>query len=128
MTSESDVCEVIITAPDAEWLVAFSRRLIEDRLAAAGHHFAPIRSIYRWRERIEDVTEARVALHTRPTLVPSVIDRVNREHPYEVPCVIAVPMTSGNPAYIRWVLDATSAIPNRLEADTSCTTDQMTGE
>lgn len=111
MTSESEVCEVIITAPDAEWLAAFTRRLIEDRLVASGHHFAPIRSIFHWRERIEDITEARVALHTRPTLVSSVIERVNREHPYEVPCVIALPVTSGNPAYIRWVVASTIATP-----------------
>ena len=40
-----EVCEVIITAPDPDWLVEFTRRLVTDRLCASGHNFAPIRTI-----------------------------------------------------------------------------------
>jgi uncharacterized protein involved in tolerance to divalent cations len=43
-----EVCEVIITAPDPDWLVEFTRRLVIDRLCASGHNFQPIRTIYRW--------------------------------------------------------------------------------
>ena len=35
-----EVCEVIITAPDPDWLVEFTRRLVTDRLCASGHNFA----------------------------------------------------------------------------------------
>jgi periplasmic divalent cation tolerance protein len=34
---------------------------------------------------------------------------VKHEHPYEVPSVVAVPITDGNPDYIRWILDETKA-------------------
>src|SRR4051794_21718947 len=50
-----DICEVIITAPDQEWLVSFTRQLIADRLAASSHH-TPIRSVYTWQGQIEDTT------------------------------------------------------------------------
>ena len=30
-----EVCEIIITAPDPDWLVEFTRRLVIDRLCAA---------------------------------------------------------------------------------------------
>jgi periplasmic divalent cation tolerance protein len=40
--------------------------------------------------------------------VPHIIDRTNREHPYEVPCVAAMTF-DGNPAYVQWVLDETIA-------------------
>jgi periplasmic divalent cation tolerance protein len=105
----TEVCEVIITAPDAEWLAGFTRRLVEDRLCASGHNIAPIRSIYRWRGQIYDVTEARVALHTRASLVAEIIERTNKEHPYEVPCVVALPVVDGNPEYVSWVLAETTA-------------------
>jgi len=36
---------------------------------------------------------------------------VKREHPYEVPSVVAVPIINGGPDYIRWVLDETEARP-----------------
>ena len=102
-----DVCEVVITAPDAEWLTEFTRALVEDRLAACGQIIALVRSVYRWDGQLHDDPEARVALHTRTTLVPEIVQRVNRDHPYDVPCVIAMPVVDGNPAYIEWVVAET---------------------
>jgi CutA1 divalent ion tolerance protein len=45
----TELCEVILTAPDPGWLKDLSRKLIEQRLCASAHNFAPVRSIYRWR-------------------------------------------------------------------------------
>ena len=68
MTSDA-ICEVVITAADAEWLADFTRSLVTDRLAACGHHIESIRSIYRWDGEVHDEREARVNLHTRLSLV-----------------------------------------------------------
>lgn len=105
----TEICEVIVTADNAEWLTNFTRRLVEDRIAACGQQITTIRSVYRWQGEIEEATEARVALHTRATLVDRVIERANAEHPYETPCVIGLSVTAGNPAYVQWVLDETDA-------------------
>ena len=102
------VVEVVITAADAEWLAAFTRRLVADRLAACGQQVAAIRSIYRWDGEIHDDPEARVALHTRASLVDRIVERANAEHPYDVPCVLALPVAAGNPAYLEWVLSETT--------------------
>jgi periplasmic divalent cation tolerance protein len=67
-----------------------------------------VRSIYRWQDRIEDATEARVTLHTRAALVSAIVARTLAEHPYEVPHVLALPVVDANPAYRQWVLDATA--------------------
>ena len=104
-----ELCEVVVTGPDAEWLAAFTRTLVEERLAACGHTLAGIRSIYRWNGAVQDEPEARVALHTRRSLVPEIVERTGRLHPYDVPCVIAMPLVGGNPAYLRWVAQETRA-------------------
>jgi periplasmic divalent cation tolerance protein len=104
----TDCCEVIITAPDADWLANFTRALVDDRLAACGHNITPIRSIYRWQGHVHDDFESRVALHTRAELVPAIVERTNQDHPYDVPCVIATRITDGNPAYFRWIHDETT--------------------
>lgn len=104
MTGEpDDVCEVVITAADPQWLAGFTRRLVEDRLAACGQQVAAIRSIYRWDGAVQDDPEARVALHTRLALVDRIVERADAEHPYDVPCVLALPVVGGNPAYLEWV-------------------------
>jgi periplasmic divalent cation tolerance protein len=106
---DEEFCEVVVTAADADWLAGFTRTLVEERLAACGHHVAPIRSVYRWQGAVHDETEARVALHTRLSLVPAIVARATQLHEYDVPCVIALPLVGGNPDYLRWIAEETTA-------------------
>ncbi len=103
------VCEVVVTADDAEWLASFTRGLVDDRLAACGQVVTAVRSTYRWQGAVEEASEARVALHTRAGLVAAIVERAERDHPYDVPCVLALPVLDGNPEYLAWVVDETRA-------------------
>ena len=105
----SEFCEVVVTAADADWLADFTRTLVDERLAACGHVMPAIRSVYRWQGEVHDEGEARVALHTRSALVPEIVARTGELHPYDVPCVLAVPLAGGSPDYLRWITQETSA-------------------
>ncbi|WIM97854.1 divalent-cation tolerance protein CutA [Actinoplanes oblitus] len=107
--SDTEISEVIITGPTEDQVVEFTRGLVTARLAACGQTVTQIRSIYRWEGDVQDEPEARVALHTRTSLVPSIVDYAKDHHPYDVPCIIALPVIAANPAYVQWVLDATDA-------------------
>ena len=104
---DEECCEVVVTAADSDWLADFTRTLVEERLAACGHVIGPIRSVYRWQGAVHDEPEARVALHTRRSLVPAVVARTAELHPYDIPCVIALSLKDGNPEYLRWIVDET---------------------
>lgn len=101
------ICEVVVTADDEGWLQDLTRALVRDRLVACGQHLTPVKSVYRWQGVIEESVETRVALHTRTSLVPAVIERVRADHPYDVPCVIALPVEHANPDYLAWVFEST---------------------
>jgi periplasmic divalent cation tolerance protein len=109
-----EFCEVVVTADDADWLAGFTRTLVEERLAACGHLVQPVRSIYRWDGVVQDEAESRVALHTRTALVEAIVARTRELHPYEVPCVIALPLVAGNPAYLEWITAETAGDPPRM--------------
>ena len=104
---DQECCEVVVTAADSDWLADFTRTLVEERLAACGHVIGAIRSVYRWQGAVHDEPEARVALHTRRSLVPAVVARTAELHPYDIPCVIALSLKDGNPEYLRWIVDET---------------------
>jgi len=104
---DEECCEVVVTATDADWLAGFTSTLVEERLAACGHLLGAIRSVYRWEGAVHDEPEARVALHTRRSLVDAVVARTAELHPYQVPCVIAMPLVGGSPDYLRWVHEQT---------------------
>ena len=103
-----DCCEVVVTGAAADWLAGYTRTMVEERLAACGHQLAAIRSVYRWDGEVHDEPEARVALHTRRSLVPAIVARTAELHPYDVPCVIALPLVDGSPDYLRWVVAETT--------------------
>ena len=106
---DDECCEVVVTAADAEWLAGLTRDLVERRLAACGHQLTAIRSVYRWEGAVHDEAEARVGLHTRRELVPEIVEHVTAVHPYDVPCVLALPLVGGAPDYLAWVRAETRA-------------------
>jgi periplasmic divalent cation tolerance protein len=105
----SDLCEVVITAPDPDWLRAFSRQLVEDRLCASAHNFRPVLSIYRWHGDIYERSEGRVSLHTSRVRVPEIVARAKEQHPYQVPGISVRPIDGGNPDYLAWMTEETTA-------------------
>jgi periplasmic divalent cation tolerance protein len=109
MSESDEVCQVTITAPDAEWLASLVHELVERRLCASGHISTPIRSIYRWKSEVYDKPETLVALHTRREHFDAISQYVVQRHPYEVPCVVATPIVDVNPAYADWIIAETSA-------------------
>lgn len=103
----TELCEVVITAPDPDWLRTFTRGLVGDRLASSVHNFSPVQSTYRWQGVVHDRTEGRASLHTRRSLIPAIVERAREAHPYQVPGVSARPIIDGNPQYLAWILEQT---------------------
>jgi len=83
--SDDELCQVQITAPDEDWLVEFTRRLISDRLAASAHNEGPIRSNYEWQGDLYDRQEFKASLHTRDVLVSTILERSTRSTPIRCP-------------------------------------------
>jgi periplasmic divalent cation tolerance protein len=67
----------------------------------------PIRSVYRWRDAIEDDQEYLLLIKTRATLYVKVELRVREIHTYEVPEVLSLSLDRGAPPYIKWLFEST---------------------
>ena len=103
MSATDDLCEVIITAPDRDWLADLCHQLVDAHLAASAHVVHPVTSIYRWRGAVETTSEARAFLRSRRALLDQLVAYVVARHPYEVPNVSALPLIGGNPDYLAWI-------------------------
>ena len=104
---------VLCTAPTAEVAAELARALVEARLAACGNVLPGLRSIYRWREKLEDEAEVLLILKTTRDRFPALRDELVRRHPYQVPEVLALPVEAGSAAYLEWLAD--SVDPSRPE-------------
>ncbi|EGB13832.1 CutA1 divalent ion tolerance protein [Pseudodesulfovibrio mercurii] len=86
---------------------AIGTMLVEKRLAACANILPGMRSVYWWRGRMERAEETVLIAKTRTDLVEALTDAVKAAHGYEVPCVVALPVTGGNPDFLRWIEDET---------------------
>lgn len=62
-----------------------------------------MRSIYRWKDAIEDQQETLLVIKSSRGLFNSVRAQIEKLHSYEVPEVIALPITAGADAYLEWM-------------------------
>jgi periplasmic divalent cation tolerance protein len=100
---------ILTTTGTEEQALSIARALVSERLAACVNIIGPVRSVYRWRDAIEDDREFLLLIKTRATLYMKVERRVRELHTYEVPEVLAMSLDRGSPPYIKWLLESTGA-------------------
>jgi periplasmic divalent cation tolerance protein len=99
----ADALLVLTTVADRAAGVALARALLERRLAACVNVGAPVDSLYHWRGRIETGQEIPLVIKTRASLYAYVEAAIRELHDYELPEIIAVPITAGHAPYIGWI-------------------------
>ena len=104
------VC-VYITVAHAAEAADIAKTLVEDRLAAGVNVIPSVRSVYRWKGAVREAGELVVVAKTRAGLVDTLTDRVKALHSYECPCIVATPITGGNPDYLSWIDEQTMPSP-----------------
>lgn len=63
----------------------------------------PVVSIYRWEGRVEQAEEVLLTCKTTGAAWPALKHLLKEQHSYQVPEIIAWPLTHGLPAYLDWV-------------------------
>ncbi|MGH7924639.1 MAG: divalent-cation tolerance protein CutA [Candidatus Binatus sp.] len=104
---------ILATSGSEAEAVSIARTLVNERLAACVNVVGPVRSIYRWRDGVEDEREYLLVIKTRATLYMKVETRVRELHTYEVPEILSVVADRGSPPYVQWLLASTGPIRGR---------------
>ena len=102
-------CICHVTTASREEALAIAHTLVEERLAAGANILDGVTSLYWWRGHLEQAAETMVVLKTRSELVPALTQRVRQLHSYACPCVVALPVSAGNPDYLGWIESETRA-------------------
>jgi periplasmic divalent cation tolerance protein len=103
----ADVHVAFCTCPDADVAESLAEALVEARLAACVNILPGVRSIYQWQGRIERDAEALMLIKTTRARLDALVARIRELHPYDVPEVIAHPITAGHVSYLEWVRQCT---------------------
>ncbi|MDZ7668154.1 MAG: divalent-cation tolerance protein CutA [Gammaproteobacteria bacterium] len=103
----SDSAVMIMTTVDSESQAdTVCRALIEQNLAACIQEL-PVSSRYRWQGEIQRDREILLLVKTAADVAGAAMQAIERLHDYEVPEILAVPVTAGLPAYLQWLVTET---------------------
>lgn len=98
---------VMTSAPDIDTAQKIARALVERRLAACVNILAPCQSIYNWQGAVEDSNEVPMMIKTTAARYGALEAAITAIHPYEVPEIVALPLSHGLPEYLNWVVAET---------------------
>jgi Uncharacterized protein involved in tolerance to divalent cations len=95
---------VLTTFANAEDAAKAVRTLVDEQIIACGTILSGARSIYRWKDAIEDTEESVVLLKTSAERFPALEERLRAIHPYETPEIIALDPTAVSKDYADWII------------------------
>lgn len=108
--SKKKVCLVFCTVPNRRTGRKISSFLVKEKLAACVNFISGVHSFFRWKGKLEKTSEHLLIIKTVSSCLDKLENRIKQLHPYEVPEIIAFPISRGNQEYLDWV--QTSCLPD----------------
>jgi periplasmic divalent cation tolerance protein len=94
---------VIVTTAQKTEAEKITRALLEEKLIACANIIGPVHSLFWWRGKIENAEEHIILMKTQADMFEKIAERVKVLHSYEVPEIIALPITKGFKPYLEWL-------------------------
>ncbi len=98
---------VLITTPPDK-AEEISQKIIENKMAACVNIIDKVKSIYHWKGVVKKDAESLLIVKTATKKVESLIRFIRENHPHDVPEVVAITISEGNPDYLNWLDSETS--------------------
>ena len=94
---------IYMTAGSKDEARKIGQELVVTRLAACVNILDNMNSFYMWQGEIQDDTEVVIIAKTTEDRLPALIEKVKAMHSYDCPCIVAIPVSGGNPAFLDWI-------------------------
>ncbi|HVN25630.1 MAG TPA: divalent-cation tolerance protein CutA [Syntrophorhabdales bacterium] len=111
------IITITTTADDREALEKIGRHLLNRRLIACIQIVGPIKSIYWWKNKMEETSEWLGIMKSKESLYAQVEAEIGLLHPYEVPQIVASEVCHVLPSYGQWVLTETGGCSEGVQND-----------
>ncbi|WP_322607708.1 divalent-cation tolerance protein CutA [Pontiella agarivorans] len=107
MNGDIPALMVYVTAADTAEAKRIARMAVQERLAACANILGGIQSVYQWKGELCEDDEVALILKTSGDRKNELISRIREIHSYETPCIVCLPVTDGNPAFLNWIQSET---------------------
>ena len=94
---------VLITTGSQEEADRIAQALVGEMLAACVNIVPGVTSVYRWEGAVQRDQEWLLVVKSRREVLEDLVQRVQALHSYDVPEVVALPLSGGSEAYLQWI-------------------------
>ena len=98
-----EVVLIYVTTKDKSEARVIGRDLVQSRLVACVNIFDGMNSMYFWEDQFQDDQEAVLIAKTTAARATEVVEAIRARHSYECPCIVTLPISGGNPAFLDWI-------------------------
>jgi periplasmic divalent cation tolerance protein len=103
--NNDEICIALTTAGSADEARQLARMLVERRLAACVNILPGVRSVYRWKGKVDETEEAMLVIKTSRGQAAAVEAALREAHSYDLPEFLLLPVSGGGAAYMAWLRD-----------------------
>lgn len=94
---------VYCTVPDVKSAKKLSHKILEAKLAACISIQKSVTSLFVWEGKLEEESESLLFIKTKKRLFDELEKFIIKNHPYDIPEIIALPIIKGHTPYLRWI-------------------------
>ena len=94
---------ILVTASNEEEAHSIADRLVAQRKAACVNIVPRVHSLFWWQGEIDSADEALLIIKSKSSLLDEIVTTVKELHSYDIPEVIALPISGGNRDYLEWI-------------------------
>jgi periplasmic divalent cation tolerance protein len=98
---------IISTYPDKKSISKIAKEFVKNKIVACVN-ISKISSIYSWNEKIENTSEYLVIFKTTLKNKKLLKQKIKETHPYDVPEIAEIDVTSINKSYLKWLVESTN--------------------
>jgi len=97
---------IISTYPDKKSISKIAREFVKNKIVACVN-ISKISSIYSWKGKVEDTSEYIAIFKTTTKNKKLLKQKIKETHPYDVPEIAEIDVTSINDSYLKWLIEST---------------------
>ena len=97
---------IISTYPDKKSISKIAREFVKNKIVACVN-ISKISSIYSWKGKVEDTSEYIAIFKTTTKNKKLLQQKIKETHPYDVPEIAEIDVTSINDSYLKWLTEST---------------------
>ena len=97
---------IVSTYPNKKSITKIANELVQNKIAACVN-ITKISSIYSWQGKIENASEYLALFKTTQKNKKSLKEKIKASHPYDVPEIAEIEITSINQSYLKWLIEST---------------------